>query len=88
MGFWYFKKSNSKNSISNGDLISNKSADKITRSSKKLNSKNYSGNEEAKVETPKERYISLEKRQQIIRQRVKISITIMMEYEKKSFAGQ
>ena len=45
-------------------------------------------NEEAKVETPKERYISLEKRQQIIRQRVKISITIMMEYEKKSFAGQ
>ena len=45
-----------------GDLIGNKIADKITSVSKK--SKNNEDNDES--ETPKERYISPEKRQQII----------------------
>ena len=45
-----------------GDLIGNKIADKITSVSKK--SKNKENNDE--LETPKERYISPEKRQQII----------------------
>ena len=50
-----------------GDLIGNKIADKITSVSKKsskLHSQNNEGNDES--ETPKERYIFPEKRQQII----------------------
>ena len=49
------------------DLIGNKIADKITSVSKKsskLHSQNNEGNDES--ETPKERYIFPEKRQQII----------------------
>ena len=48
-----------------GDLIGNKIADKITsasKSSKKL----YLQNNLDETDIPKERYISLEKRQQII----------------------
>ena len=60
------------NSRSNGDFTGNKIADKVTSVSKKfsvelcskLHSQNNKTNDE--LETPKERYISLEKRQQII----------------------
>ena len=50
-----------------GDLIDNKTADKITSVSKKSATKLRSQNNEAndESETPKERYISSEKRQQI-----------------------
>ena len=48
-----------------GDLVGNKIADKITSVSKKSKkTQNTEANNES--ETPKERYISLEKRQQII----------------------
>ena len=51
-----------------GDLIGNKIADKITsvskKSSAKLRSQNNEANDESEV--PKEKYISPEKRQQII----------------------
>ena len=51
-----------------GDLIGNKIANKITNNSKKssieLHLQNNESNEE--IETPKQRYISPEKRQQII----------------------
>ena len=57
------KKSNSKNVKATGDLIGNTIAEKIkaSRSSKELHSQN-----ENELEIPKERYISPEKRQQII----------------------
>ena len=51
-----------------GDLISNKTADKITtisKSPKELHSKDLQLNEN-EIEIAKERYTSLEKRQQII----------------------
>ena len=49
-----------------GDLIGNKIADKITIASKKSSKELHSEKEEANNEKPKERYISPEKRQQII----------------------
>ena len=51
-----------------GDLTGNKIADKITSVLKKSSTKLHSQNKEANDEsgTPKERYISTEKRQQII----------------------
>ena len=55
-----FKKSNS-TAEATGDLIGNKIADKITKGSK--NNLDKAKNE---IEMPKERYISPEKRQQII----------------------
>ena len=48
-----------------GDLIGNKIAEKIANVSKKSSNKLYSQNED-KLETPKERCIPPEKRQQII----------------------
>ena len=58
-----------------GDLIGNKVVDKITsfstewhskKSSKKLHSEELRSESEGKLEVPTERYISPEKRQQII----------------------
>ena len=51
-----------------GNLIGNKIADKITNISKKSSRELHSQNNEAndEIEIPKERYISPEKRQQII----------------------
>ena len=52
-----------------GDLFGNKIADKITiisKSPKEFHSKEIHSTEEANNEIPKERYISLERRQQII----------------------
>ena len=52
-----------------GDLFGNKIADKITiisKSPKEFHSKEIHSTEEANNEIPKERYISSEKRQQII----------------------
>ena len=61
-------KAASKTAEATGDLIGNKIADKITsvskRSSEKLRSQNNQANDES--EAPKERYISPEKRHQII----------------------
>ena len=59
------KKSNSEKAEATGDLIGNKIAYKITnasKSSKKLHSQNNLD----ETDIPKERYISPEKRQQII----------------------
>ena len=59
------KRAIQKTAEATGDLIGNKIADKITSVSKK--SKKPQNNEEnGKSELPKERYISPEKRQQII----------------------
>ena len=53
-----------------GDLIGNRIADKITSVSKKSSKKSHSeelhSQNKDELETPKERYISPEKRQQII----------------------
>ena len=59
------KRAIQKTEEANGDLIGNKIDDKITSVSKKSSQKNL---DEAKNETeiPKKRYISPEKRQQII----------------------
>ena len=62
-----------KTAVANGDLITNKIADKTTststklhsKKSKELNSKKLSSNE-ANNEIPKERYLSPKERQQII----------------------
>ena len=64
-----FKKSNSKNSRSNGDLIGNKIADKTTSVSRKKSAKELPNDETEKdveITTHKKRYISPEERQQII----------------------
>ena len=45
-----------------GNLIGNKIADKITKSSRELHSKT----DQTEIEISKERYISVEKRQQIL----------------------
>ena len=60
-----------KTAEANGDLIGNKIADKITsfskKSSRELHSKkSQNGNVNNETEAPKKRYISPEKRQQII----------------------
>ena len=63
------KKAIQKIAETTGDLIGNKIADKITsisKSPKELHSKKIHSTEEANNEIPKERYISPEKRQQII----------------------
>ena len=57
-----FKKSNSKKAQATGNLIGKKIADKITSASKKLHSQNNLD----ETDIPKERYISPEKRQQVI----------------------
>ena len=49
-----------------GDLIGNKIANKITSASRELHSKNNSKTDENELDIPKERYVSPEKRQQII----------------------
>ena len=49
-----------------GDLIGNKSADKIINTSKKSFRELQNNEANNETEIPKERYISLEKRQQII----------------------
>ena len=54
-----------KTAEANGDLIGDKIADKITRVSKKSPKKLHSQNED-KIEITKDRYLSPEKRQQII----------------------
>ena len=64
-----FRKSNSKNSRSNGDLIGNKIADKTTSVSRKKSAKELPNDETEKdveITTHKKRYISPEERQQII----------------------
>ena len=53
-----------------GDLIDNKTIDKITSVSKHFPKKLYSRNED-EIEIPKERYISTEKRQQLSEDSVK-----------------
>ena len=67
------KRAIQKTAEATGDLIGNKIADKITNISKnsprELHSQNNEANDEIKI--PKERYISPEKRQQIIRQYIK-----------------
>ena len=62
------KRAMQKTAEATGDLIGNKIAVKITSVSKKSSTKLRSQNNEAndESETPKERYISPEKRQQII----------------------
>ena len=49
-----------------GDLIGNKIADKITNTSKKSSRELQNNEANNEIEIPKERYVSLEKRQQII----------------------
>ena len=49
-----------------GDLVGNKIADKITSVSKKSTKRLPTINEDAKLTTPRKRYISPEERQQII----------------------
>ena len=49
-----------------GDLIGNKTADKITSVSKKSSTRSQNNEANDESETPKERYISPEKREQII----------------------
>ena len=59
------KRAIQKTAEANGDLTGNKFADKITRVSKKsIKAQNNEVNDESEV--PKERYISPEKKQQII----------------------
>ena len=60
------KRAIQKTAEATGDLIGNKIADKITNVSKKSSKELHSEKEEANNETPKERYISPEKRQKII----------------------
>ena len=63
------KKAIQKIAETTGDLIGNKIADKITsisKSPKELHSKKIHSTEEVNNEIPKERYMSPEKRQQII----------------------
>ena len=59
------KRAIQKTAEATGDLIGNKIADKITSVSKKSPKELHSQNED-EIEIPKERYISPEKRQQII----------------------
>ena len=59
------KRSIQKTAEAAGDSIGNKVADKITNASKK-SKELHSEKEEANNEIPKERYVSPEKRQQII----------------------
>ena len=66
-----FKKVIQKTAEATGDLIGNKIADKITSVSKKKSTKELHNNgeteeEDVEIVTPKKRYISPEKRQQII----------------------
>ena len=60
------KRAIQKTAEANGDLIGNKTADKITNVSKKssteLHSKNVDANSEVPIEVPIKRYISLEER--------------------------
>ena len=62
------KRAIQKTAEATGDLIGNKIADKITNISKKSSRELHSQSNEAndEIEIPKERYISPEKRQQII----------------------
>ena len=61
------KRAIQKTAEATGDLIGNKIADKITSVSKKKSTKEIHNNDEdVKIATPKKRYISPEKRQQII----------------------
>ena len=49
-----------------GDLFGNKSADKITKTESQSNPENPSQTDEKSIEIPKEKYLSLEKKQKII----------------------
>ena len=59
------KRAIQKTAEATGDLISNKTADKITSVSKKSNN-NDNNNDDAELTTHKKRYISPKERQQII----------------------
>ena len=67
-----FKKSNSKTAEATGNLIGNRIADKITSVSKEKSAKELHNNDETKeqehveITTHKKRYISPDKKQQII----------------------
>ena len=60
------KRAIQKTTETTGDLIGNKSADKITNISKKYSIELQNNETNDEIEIPKERYISPEKRQQII----------------------
>ena len=60
------KRAIQKTAETTGDLVGNKIADKITSVSKKSTKKLPTIDEDAKLTTPKKRYISPEERQQII----------------------
>ena len=60
------KRAIQKTAEATGDLIGNKIADKITSVSKKSNNNKNNNNEDVELITHKERYISLEGRQQIM----------------------
>ena len=60
------KRATQKTGETTGDLIGNKIADKITNTSKKSSRELQNNKANDEIEIPKERYISPEKRQQII----------------------
>ena len=60
------KRAIQKTAETTGNLIGNKIADKITSVSKKSSTRSQNNEANDESETPKERYISPEKRQQII----------------------
>ena len=60
------KRAIQKTAEATGDLVGNKTADKITSVSKKSTEKLPTIDENAELTTPKKRYISPEERQQII----------------------
>ena len=60
------KRAIQKTAEATGDLIANKIADKITNISKKSSRELQNNRANDEIEIPKERYIFLEKRQQII----------------------
>ena len=60
------KRAIQKTAEATGDLVGNKTADKITSVSKKSTTKLPTTDEDAELTTPKKRYISPEERKQII----------------------
>ena len=60
------KRAIQKTAEASGDLIGNKTADKITSVSKKRSNNSNNNNEDVELTTHKKRYISPEERQQII----------------------
>ena len=60
------KRTIQKTAEATGDLIGNKTADKITSVSKKPSNNNNNNNEDVEIAAHKKKYISPEERQQII----------------------